>query len=407
MNDLHTQICRAIAALGGRAYLVGGYVRDRLLGLPSQDIDCEVHGLDKAALHHLLCRYGEVDTSGEAFGVYTLKSAGYDFALPRMERRTGSAHTDFEVTPMPNLTARQAAARRDFTVNAMMMDALTGEIIDPYGGQDDLRAKVLRAVPGGQFEEDPLRVLRGAQFAARFDLTPEEGTLAAMRRMPLDALSAQRVLSETKKALLQAARPGIYMHVLCAANALKPWFCAFTREDRADIASAALDRAAVLRDKAKEPLGFMLAAMTAELSADEAEGMMRRLGVSKSVTAYCLSLTAACKKMQCGDTHASLIFDGCACPQDLALLCVVCGENEQAVMERLAVYEADVTRIMPTGNMLMAAGVKPGPNMRAMLAAAREKTLLGMDALEAVNAVVVETKEPSPMEKVDRQRRDG
>lgn len=407
MNDLHTQICRAIAALGGRAYLVGGYVRDRLLAIASQDIDCEVYGLDKAALYDLLGRYGEVDTSGEAFGVYTLKSAGYDFALPRLERRTGSAHTDFEVTPMPNLTARQAAARRDFTVNAMMMDALTGEIIDPYGGLADLRAKVLRAVPGGQFEEDPLRVLRGAQFAARFDLTPEEGTLAAMRRMPLDALSAQRVLSETKKALLQAARPGAYMRVLYAANALKPWFCAFTKGDAAENAAAALDRAAMLRDRARESLGFMLAAMTAELSADEAEGMLKRLGVSKSVTAYCLSLTDACKKMRRGDTHASLIFDGCACAQDLALLCVVCGADEQAVMEHMAVYEAAAARPMPTGRMLMAAGVKPGPDMKAMLAAAREKTLLGMDALEAVNAVVVETKEPSPMGKVDRQRRDG
>ena len=383
-NELHRRICLDIQEQGGRAFLVGGYVRDRLLGIPSQDIDCEVHGMEPRALYDLLRRYGEVDTSGEAFGVYTLKSAGYDFALPRIERRTGSAHTDFEVTPMPNLTARQAAARRDFTVNAMMMDALTGEIIDPYGGQEDLRAKVLRAVPGGQFEEDPLRVLRGAQFAARFDLTPEEGTLAAMRRMPLDRLSAQRVLSETKKALLQAERPGGYIHMLCAANALKLWFCAFAVGNAAEAAAAALDRAAWRRDQAKEPLGFMLAAMTAGLGEKEAEGMLSRLGVSKSVAAYCQSLNGACRKMLRGDAHASLIFDSCVCPQDLALLCAVCGADEQAVMDSLAVYEAAAARPMPTGNMLMAAGVKPGPNMRAMLAAAREKTILGMDALEAI-----------------------
>ncbi len=185
MNEIVREIARRVHACGGRALLVGGCVRDGLLGRPCYDIDCEVHGLAPDALRALLGPFGDMDESGRAYGIYKLKGAGVDVALPRRERRTGTGHSDFAVTIAPNLTPKEAAARRDFTVNAIMRDALTGEYVDPYGGIDDLRNGVLRAVPGGQFEEDPLRVLRGAQFAARFHLTPDAHTVEQMRRMPL------------------------------------------------------------------------------------------------------------------------------------------------------------------------------------------------------------------------------
>ena len=224
MNTLLMQAAREIARLGGRALLVGGCVRDALLGMSSQDIDCEVHGLTQEQLLSVLSPLGEIDKSGEAFGVYTLPAAHIDFALPRRETRTGARHGDFAVTLLPELSPEQAAARRDFTVNAIMRDALTGEIIDPYDGCGDLNRGVLRAVPGGQFEEDPLRVLRGAQFAARFHLTPDADTLGMMRRMPLDALSPARVMDECKKALLATDAPDVFVRVLEAAGALSPWF---------------------------------------------------------------------------------------------------------------------------------------------------------------------------------------
>ena len=396
MSDLHRQICEAIAALGGRALLVGGCVRDRLLGITPLDIDCEVHGIEPDQLCQILSAYGEVDKSGERFGVFTLKEQGFDFALPRIERLTGSAHTDFDVTPIPSLTPREAAARRDFTVNAIMMDALTGEIIDPYGGADDLKRGVLRAVPGGQFHEDPLRVLRGAQFAARFHLWPDGDTLAQMRRMPLDTLSAQRVMSETKKALLQAEEPGVYVRILREAGAITPWFKELCADNALECAADMLDRAAALRDRAKEPLAFMLAAMTGALCKEDESALLARLGVNKSVSAVCASLTAlygetaACLAAGSGMERTHLLFDACACAHDLALLCIAGGADEARMTERLRAYEAAAARPMPTGRMLMEAGAKPGPHMKEQLSAARKKALLGMDAGEAVKQVLRE-----------------
>lgn len=126
--------------------------------------------------------------------------------------------------PDPTLSFEKAASRRDFTVNAILRDALTGEIVDPFGGQADLKNHILRAVPGAGFEEDPLRVLRGAQFAARYALTVDEATMEKMRRMPTDALSPARVMSETKKALMQSAHPEVYFDILRRAGALEVWF---------------------------------------------------------------------------------------------------------------------------------------------------------------------------------------
>lgn len=130
--------------------LVGGCVRDALTGRESADIDCEVYGLAPQALRSLAAEFGEVDESGARYGIFSLKGAGIDLAVPRLERRTGPKHGDFDVRLDPALPFARAAARRDFTVNAILRDALTGEIVDPFGGQADLRRGVLRAVPGGR-----------------------------------------------------------------------------------------------------------------------------------------------------------------------------------------------------------------------------------------------------------------
>ena len=186
-KEIQQETIRGIAlrakALGGRAMLVGGCVRDALTGRGSADIDCEVYGLAPQALRSLAAEFGEVDESGARYGIFSLKGAEIDLAVPRLERRTGPKHGDFDVRLDPALPFARAAARRDFTVNAILRDALTGEIVDPFGGQADLRRGVLRAVPGDGFAEDPLRVLRGAQFAARFRLSPDAKTLEKMRTM--------------------------------------------------------------------------------------------------------------------------------------------------------------------------------------------------------------------------------
>ncbi|HEY8551333.1 MAG TPA: HD domain-containing protein [Vicinamibacterales bacterium] len=200
-------IARAVRDAGGRALIVGGWVRDRLLGRNAKDIDLEVFGLDAGRLKALLERIGPVNTVGESFTVY--KVAGLDVSLPRRESKVGRGHRGFEVTGDPSLSIEEAARRRDFTINAIAWDPLTEEYLDPYGGRRDLEARVLRAVDPATFGDDSLRVLRAVQFAARFECRLDEATFALCRSIPLDDLPAERIWGEVEKLLLQAERPSI------------------------------------------------------------------------------------------------------------------------------------------------------------------------------------------------------
>lgn len=205
--DLALQIARAAREAGGRALIVGGWVRDRALGLAPKDLDIEVFGIAAPALRTVLERLGQVDAVGESFTVY--KVGGLDVSLPRRESKTGRGHKGFTVEGDPSLSIADAARRRDFTINAMSWDPLTDESIDPFGGMDDLRAKRLRAVDATTFGDDSLRVLRALQFAARFDLTLDAGTRALCRGLALDDLPAERIWGEAEKLLLRAPRPSV------------------------------------------------------------------------------------------------------------------------------------------------------------------------------------------------------
>jgi len=203
------EISRAVRAAGGRAYLVGGLVRDRLMGASddARDVDLEVYGLDGAALRTLLERFGKVNAVGEAFTVY--KVGEIDVSLPRRDSKTGVGHRGFTVTGDPTMTEAEASRRRDFTINAMLCDPLSGEVVDPHGGLEDLKAKRLRAVDPATFVEDSLRVLRAVQFAARFVFAIEPATAALCRAIPLDDLPSERVWGEVEKLLLRAKAPSI------------------------------------------------------------------------------------------------------------------------------------------------------------------------------------------------------
>jgi len=200
-------IADAVRAAGGRALIVGGYVRDRLRGRPSKDIDVEVFGLDAGRLRPLLEGIGRVNTVGESFTVY--KVAGLDVSLPRRESKTGRGHRGFTVEGDPTLTFAEAASRRDFTVNAIGWDPLRDEHLDPFDGRGDLARRTLRMVDARTFGDDSLRVLRALQFAARFELDLDAATADVCRALPLDDLPAERIWGELEKLLLQAARPSI------------------------------------------------------------------------------------------------------------------------------------------------------------------------------------------------------
>lgn len=196
------EIARAIHRAGGRAMLVGGCVRDALLGIPVKDYDLEVYALPLGSLLAALAPVCEVDAVGMSFGVLKVKHFDIDIALPRLDSKTGRGHRGFVVEVDPQLDFSLAASRRDFTVNAIMKDALTGEIIDPYHGQQDLENRILRHVSPA-FTEDPLRVLRGMQFISRFDLTAVPETVSLCAGLSQSELPVERVAGEWEKLLLK------------------------------------------------------------------------------------------------------------------------------------------------------------------------------------------------------------
>ena len=206
-------ILTAIRDGGGRALLVGGCVRDALLGRPAQDVDIEVYRLPAERLEALLAARFAIDRVGQAFGILKIHGLDVDVSLPRRESKAGLGHRGFAVQSDPDLSYEEAAARRDFTINAMAFDPLNGELIDPFDGRGDLRNRILRHT-SARFSEDPLRVLRGAQFAARFDLTAAPETVAIARTIGLEGLAPERIYEEWRKLVAQGVRPSRGLHFL-------------------------------------------------------------------------------------------------------------------------------------------------------------------------------------------------
>jgi tRNA nucleotidyltransferase (CCA-adding enzyme) len=198
-------IAAAVAAAGGRAWIVGGFVRDLLLGLDPKDLDLEIFGIAATDLPALLAGFGRVEPVGQSFPVF--KVGAVDVALPRRESKTGRGHRGFTVEGDPSMSFADAARRRDFTINAIGLDPLTGEYADPFGGRADLEARRLRVVDPARFGDDSLRVLRAVQFVARFGLHVDPETRALLAGIPLDDLPAERIWGEVEKLLLSAARP--------------------------------------------------------------------------------------------------------------------------------------------------------------------------------------------------------
>jgi len=196
------QAVNLIREAGGDPFLVGGSVRDLLLGEIPEEIDVEVFGITHDALQSALKKSFHVDFVGRSFGVFKLKGHPIDISLPRTERLKGNKHTDFEVTVDPFLSLEEAARRRDFTFNSIYLRLKDQEIVDPLNGTADLKQRILRH-SSAQFSEDALRVYRAMQFIARFDLSCAPETLELCRSMDPHHLPKERIFEEFKKLLLK------------------------------------------------------------------------------------------------------------------------------------------------------------------------------------------------------------
>ncbi|MBK6723489.1 MAG: HD domain-containing protein [Acidobacteria bacterium] len=211
MSDLPQiviDLANAVKAAGGRAMLNGGCVRDALMGIEPKDWDVEVYGVAPSKLVEVVSQFGEVNAVGEAFTVYKV-GRDLDVSIPRRERKVGQGHRGFAIVGDPDMSFEEACSRRDFTVNAILKNILTGEIVDPYDGRLDIERKVLRMVSRKTFAEDSLRVLRAAQFAARLEFDIETETIEVCKAIDVTDLPKERIWGEFEKLVLLAEKPSI------------------------------------------------------------------------------------------------------------------------------------------------------------------------------------------------------
>lgn len=399
-REMAERIAEAVARRGGRVYYVGGLVRDRLLGRENKDVDVEVHGVSPAVLEEILDSLGQRTEMGASFGVYGLRHYELDIAMPRKEQATGRGHRDFAVCVDPFLGTRKAAQRRDFTMNALMEDVLTREIIDHFGGQADLQRGIVRHVNDFSFAEDPLRVLRAAQFAARFGFSVAEETVEICARMDLTALASERIYGELEKALLKSPRPSTFFALLRRMGQLHDWFPEVEALEAGDAWSHSmhvLDRAAQLRSQAREPAAFMLAALCHDFDAPEvAENMLNRLTTERLLHRYVtnmVELKALPGELAAQHAEAERfckLYDRSACPEDLLLLVKAaapdgnCAPVETKLQDMLAHYRRIMALPFVQGADLVAAGFEPGRDFHQALSYAHEMRLAGVPKEEAL-----------------------
>ena len=429
------RIAEKVAAAGGSSYYVGGCVRDWLRQQETKDIDMEIHGVSVQTLEEILDSLGGRTVMGASFGIFGLSHYDLDIAMPRTEESTGAGHRDFSVFVDPFIGPEKAASRRDFTINAMMRNVLTGELLDFFGGREDLQKGLIRHVNDRSYAEDPLRVFRAAQFAARFDYRIAEETRVLSSGIDVSALAGERVMGELEKALLKADRPSIFFEELRAMRQLGVWFPEVEAligvpqnrrfHPEGDVwvhTMQALDEAAALRDRAEHPLAFMLSALCHDfgkaVTTEEkdgvyhayahekaglplAEGFLSRLTNETKLKSYVRNMVENHMRPNVSAARSKRekafmsIFDSSCCPEDLLLLARadalgsglretgsvfapgVYDAMEARLRAMLALYRQRMAEPCVMGQDLIDAGLKPGPVFGQALSYAHKLRLAG------------------------------
>ena len=424
MKKIESKIAKLVAKENGRAFYVGGYVRDKLLNIDNKDVDIEIHTIEPKKLEEILHSVGSLSKYGTNFGIYSLRKENIDIALPRKEENTGRGHKDFEVYVDPYLGYKKACQRRDFTINAMMMDILTNEIIDPFNGQIDLEKKIIKHVDSKTFVEDPLRVLRAGQFASRFEFKIAKTTMDLCKTIDISSLSKERVEEELKKALLKANKPSIFFESLRKMNKLDYWFYELTaliglkqdpkyhpEKDVYAHTMMVLDEAAKYRNKVDNPYAFMLLALCHDLGKiittekingrihsyeHETKGIpiikkfLKRFTNNKEVIKYVCNLTELHMKPNIIYKDNSSIkasnkmFDEALAKKDLIYFAISdqtsdIKEKEEFLLNRLNKYNKIMSKPYVTGEDLIRNGLKPDKNFKIYLSYANKLRLAGID----------------------------
>ena len=285
LHPLIIDICRAVDGAGGRAWIVGGVVRDALMGVESKDQDIEVHGIEIDDLRRLLKQFGQVNEIGKSFGVFKLatRELDLDVSIPRHDNQVGPAHKDVEIVGDPYMGIELAARRRDLTINAIAYDPLREHYEDPFGGMRDIERGRLVAVDPRAFSEDPLRVLRVVQFAARFGFSVQNDLAVLCRKTSLFSLPPERIWGEFEKLLLRAPIPSVgwaLAQELDVLDRVLPGLAALPSEPIEQALNRAAERRSGLESKGRR-LALMLSAMMHSASTNQVEESLTRLEVHR------------------------------------------------------------------------------------------------------------------------------
>lgn len=402
---LAEQIAEKVNNKGGKVYYVGGYVRDKILGLPNKDIDIEVHNIDVKDLKDILISFGKVKLVGESFGVFNLGGYNLDIALPRAEVPTGTKHTDFEITVDPFIGVEKAAERRDFTINAIMQNVLTGEIVDPFHGQEDILQHQIRHVNEKAFTDDALRVLRAAQFAARFNFEINGQTKDLMRHVTLQHLPRERIYAELEKALLKGKSPSTFFRALAECHQLDIWFPELTgHNETLEQVCNSVDIAKQYADIAQEKRNFMMTALlypayqnTQNIAS--VQMFLRRMNPDVSIKKYTLNIIPKAEELlsafrnSATDQECNILFDTSYCPQDLVLftkqICLAsCPEKVQEFdlwgKQKIHAFKQLKTTPEVMGKDLIQLGLTPGKQFGEILKKAHQDYLAGKTKEEII-----------------------
>lgn len=456
LNAITPDVERVLAVIrsaGGRPMLVGGFVRDLIMdqAAASKDIDVEVYGLTFAALTEALGRAGRVDEVGKSYGVLKIRAGDTDLDVnvPRRERKIGTGHRGFDITPDMSLDYREASARRDFTMNAILLDPEAGTVIDCHGGVDDIAAGVLRHTSAA-FAEDPLRVLRAVQFAARygFRLAPETADLCRQLAGSYAELPVERVWCEVEKigtrgknitaALTALAATGWESHFpqLAALHGVEQDPEWHPEGDVHVHSGLAADQAARLADETgltgADRFAVVMAALVhdfgkvthtqrtagritshghAAAGVEPAGALLRGTGCSEGLISRITPLVK--EHMCCMDRPTKPAVRRLArrlVPATMAELAIVCGADRAGrgdpdagnpaaawlEMGRGLSVEERPAKGLLTGDHLIAAGMKPGPAFRPLLADALAAQDAGEFEDEAGALRWLATREASP-----------
>ena len=380
-------VLKDIKKEGGKGVIIGGSVRDAILGKKAKDIDVEVYGLPGEKLSEILGRHGKVNLVGKQFGVYKTRLNGVaydiDFSLPRREYKVSTGHKGFDVKPDPSMGYVDAAKRRDFTINTIGYDPLEKTVYDPHGGIEALKKGVIKMTDPNAFKDDPLRVLRMAQFASRFGFDVDPETLKHAKEAPeLETLPSERILEEFKKALLRAKKPSIFLDQLEKAGTIDRIFPEI--KGSLEDLKKNMDAAAAKRTgNEEEDFVLMLAAMVLNLPWNTALKFIERFVKETDVKDNVKDIYEAVKKAQAGFP---------ATDSEIRRWLSTIKKSNIDILRRVMPIEfgskADalfrkVDELLPSiepivmGRDLQALGVAPGPTMGRILKQLHQKQLDG------------------------------